>query len=459
MKDGSRLQAAIVLLEKILASASPADGIITAYFRNCRYIGSGDRRAISEMVYRILRHYQELGWYLQGIPAEKTGWARLMVLAYAHLFQKLSQDQIHNLCQKSKNSGIQLSDKQKQSSPSHVDARDDRFAPAPLSPLEAMVINEMDRLKPNTMPEWVKLNVPEWMLERLKATFGKDTFKAVQALNQAAPFDLRVNTLKTTREDVLSELNSNGFKAVPTPWSGVGVRLTDRRPLSGHELWAQGHIEVQDEGSQLLGLLTDARPGMAVLDFCAGAGGKTLTMAATMHNRGRIVATDIAAWRLDRSRERVRRAGVNNVEFRPLEEEATLQWLKRQSRRFDRVLVDAPCSGSGTWRRNPDLKRRFTESDLEELKVKQQQILVRAAPFVKPGGRLVYATCSLFIEENSDQIHTFLESNKDFSLYPVTTVWEDVLKSPCPESGDTLQLTPHTHHVDGFFIAIMERKL
>ena len=202
---------------------------------------------------------------------------------------------------------------------------------------------------------------------------------------------------------------------------------------------------------------------MAVMDFCAGAGGKTLAMEATMQNRGRIVATDVATWRLNRSRERLRRAGAGNVEFRGLEDEATIKWLKRQSARFDRVLVDAPCSGSGTWRRNPDLKRRFCEQDLKELVVKQQQILERAASLVKsggdnkPAGRLIYATCSLFAEENTLQVQKFLDTHADVRLLPIGSIWSSVLGATCPVTSDMLQLTPHTHAVDGFLIAVLER--
>jgi 16S rRNA (cytosine967-C5)-methyltransferase len=437
MRQGARLQAAITLLDKILASSAPADTVVTGYFRQCRYMGSGDRRDISQTVYQILRRYEELAWYLQSVPANKPGWERLLVLAYAHKIQNLSIPEIQALCQR--------------------EGQEDKFDPAPLSPLEHMLLKEMDRLKPETMPQAVRLNIPPWVVPHLEATFGDELDAAIQALNQPAPLDLRVNTLKTTREAVLMQLQAEGFEATPTPWSPIGIRLIERRPLSGHDLWKQGDIEVQDEGSQLLALLADARSGMAVIDYCAGAGGKTLAMAATMQNKGRIVATDVAGWRLDRSRERLRRAGVNNVEFRSLEEEATTKWLKRQTARFDRVLVDAPCSGSGTWRRNPDLKRRFCQQDLEELVVKQQQILARAAPLVKEGGRLIYATCSLFGEENTSQIQKFLEIHPDFRLIPIGEIWTSVLGTTCPMVGDTLQLTPHRHAVDGFFIAVMER--
>lgn len=437
MKQGARFQAAITLLTEILGSAAPADRVVTGYFRQCRYMGSTDRRVISEIVYQILRRYEELAWYLRGIPIHQSTWGRLLVLAYAYKIQNLSISQIEDLCRK--------------------EGQEDKFCLAPLSPIEQLLLKGIGRSESDTMPLSVRLNIPAWILPRLEDTFGNQLEDAAKALNQAAPLDLRVNTLKTTRDAVLKQLQAEGFDAKPTPWSPVGVRLVERRPLSGHDLWKRGDIEVQDEGSQLLALLTDTRPGMAVMDFCAGAGGKTLAMAATMENRGRIVATDVALWRLKRSRERLRRAGANNVEFRALEEEATVKWLKRQAGRFDRVLADVPCSGSGTWRRNPDLKHRFSEQDLAEILVKQQQILTRASSLVKPGGRLIYATCSLFAEENTSQIHRFLETHPSFCLIPIGDIWTSVLGTSCPVKGETLQLTPHAHSVDGFFIAVMER--
>jgi 16S rRNA (cytosine967-C5)-methyltransferase len=436
MKEGARFQAAIQILDNILASQNPADSIITAYFRQSRYMGSNDRRVISEMVYQILRRIEELKWYLQSIPLKDTGIGRLLILAYAYKILNFSVTQIEDLSHKSK--------------------QDNKFGIEPLNSIEYLLLKEMDNLNPQEMPLPVRLNIPEWLLPHLQITFGDQLTEAMQALNQPAPFDLRVNSLKANRETVLSTLMTEGFQAMPTPWSPLGIRMGERRPLSGHPLWKNGDIEVQDEGSQLLALLTDAKPGMAIIDYCAGAGGKTLAMAATMQNRGRIIATDVAEWRLKRARERLRRAGANNVEFRTLDE-STHKWLKRQAARFDRVLVDAPCSGSGTWRRNPDIKRRFSEKDFLDLVEKQQQILLRAAPLVKPGGRLIYATCSLFCEENDNQISKFLNLNSQFHLIPVPTIWETVLGSTCPSQGEMLHLTPHQHQVDGFFMAIMER--
>jgi len=213
---------------------------------------------------------------------------------------------------------------------------------------------------------------------------------------------------------------------------------------------------VQDEGSQLVALLTDAQPGQAVMDFCAGAGGKTLALAAAMKNKGRLVACDTHAARSERAVQRLRRAGVHNVTRHVLEGEGD-KWLKRQKGTFDRVLVDAPCSGSGTWRRNPDAKWRLTETGLLELVALQGKILTQASTLVKPGGRLVYATCSLLPEENERQVEAFLAANPDFSLIPITEAWSATVGTECPVPGPYLRLSPAAHNTDGFFVAVMQR--
>jgi len=222
-----------------------------------------------------------------------------------------------------------------------------------------------------------------------------------------------------------------------------------------------GLVEVQDEGSQLVALLADARPGMRVVDFCAGAGGKTLAMAAAMGNKGHIVACDVLRGRVDRAAARLARAGVHNVERRGLSTERD-PWVKRHARSFDRVLVDAPCSGVGTWRRNPDAKWRFTKDDLAAVIDLQRRILDSAARLVKPGGRLIYATCSLLPSENAAQVMSFAKDHPDFALRPVAAVWADTIGrmadgAVSPGADRLLQLTPATHGTDGFFVAVLER--
>ncbi|TAN58290.1 MAG: RsmB/NOP family class I SAM-dependent RNA methyltransferase, partial [Rhodospirillales bacterium] len=264
------------------------------------------------------------------------------------------------------------------------------------------------------------------------------------ALLLPARLDLRVNALKTTRQDAIAALAFEGIAAEPTELSPWGLRVASRVNLMATKVFKDGFVEVQDEGSQLAALLVGAEPGMAVCDFCAGAGGKTLALAATMNNKGRLVACDVSEGRLFRSADRMKRAGVQNV-TRHVLDAAGAKWLKRQAGSFDRVLVDAPCTGTGTWRRNPDAKWKLSPEDLEELVKKQADILDRASRLVKPGGRLLYVTCSLLPDENEAQIEAFLARSPGFSPEPA---WQD---------KTYLHLTPAQHGTDGFFAAKLVR--
>ena len=263
----------------------------------------------------------------------------------------------------------------------------------------------------------MRFELPDWLYPRLLAQYGADLAGEMAALSEPAPLDLRVNLLKGTREEARAALAAEGWEARPT--SSLALGVADRWPPPGHRRSAfqSGLVEIQDEGSQLIAALTDARPGMRVVDWCAGAGGKTLALAAMMRNRGQIVACDVSASRLDGAVRRLRRAGVNNVE-RHLVVPGD-KWAKRRAGAFDRVLVDAPCTGTGTWRRNPDARHRLTEQDLLELTRKQSSILDTAQALVHPGGRLVYATCSLLQEENEGQVSAFLIRHPDFVLVPL----------------------------------------
>ncbi|MGH6929423.1 MAG: RsmB/NOP family class I SAM-dependent RNA methyltransferase, partial [Dongiaceae bacterium] len=236
----------------------------------------------------------------------------------------------------------------------------------------------------------------------------------------------------------------------------LGLRVDGRPPLATLPSFNYGLGEVHDEGSQLAALLVDARPGLRVVDFCAGAGGKTLAMAAAMRNKGHIVACDVLRGRVDRAAVRLTRAGVHNVERRGLSTERD-PWVKRHAQSFDRVLVDAPCSGVGTWRRNPDAKWRFGKDDLAAVIDLQHRILDSAARLVKPGGRLIYATCSLLPSENAGQVTAFLKDHPDFALRPIAEIWPETVGGASPTTGETLQLTPATHETDGFFVAVLER--
>jgi 16S rRNA (cytosine967-C5)-methyltransferase len=260
-----------------------------------------------------------------------------------------------------------------------------------------------------------------------------------------------------SRESAAAALAAEGIGTEPTPLSPWGLRVPERRPVTSTRAFQEGLVEVQDEGSQLIALLTDARPGMRVADYCAGAGGKTLALAAAMGNRGRLTACDVSAPRLEGAVRRLRRAGVDNAERHLLEPGD--RWAKRRAGTFDRVLVDAPCTGTGTWRRNPDARTRTGPEDLRELVAKQAAVLDAAAGLVRPaGGRLVYATCSLLPEEDEDQVRAFLGRHPGFAPLPLSVAWAEAGLPPPPAGdGDFLATSPARHGTDGFFAAILQR--
>jgi 16S rRNA (cytosine967-C5)-methyltransferase len=309
-------------------------------------------------------------------------------------------------------------------------------------------------LDPASLPRAVRLDLPEGLLARLDAQLGVDEAEALAAaLQRPAPLDLRVNPLKADRETVRARLAGEGQSLEPTPYSPLGLRRADRAPLFQTAAFRDGLFEVQDEGSQLLGLLVEARRRETVVDYCAGAGGKALQLAAQMANTGTVYAFDVAAHRLERIRPRLRRAGIDNVQPIAITggDDARVRRLQGKA---DRVLVDAPCSGTGTLRRNPDIKWRSL--DLDALGAGQRAILDAAAALVRPGGRLVYATCSLLREENEDVVGAFLAARPNFHRMPVS----DILarrQVALPVTGDDLRLWPHRHGTDGFFAAVVER--
>jgi 16S rRNA (cytosine967-C5)-methyltransferase len=304
-----------------------------------------------------------------------------------------------------------------------------------------------------TMPDAVRLEIPEWLLPRLAAHFGTSLPAELAALSQPAGLDMRVNLLKTSRDQAKAALAAEGWDAEPTRLSPWGLRIDGRRPVTSGPAFQSGLVEIQDEGSQLVAVMVGATPGMRVVDWCAGAGGKTLALAGAMENRGQIVACDVSGSRLDAAARRLRRAGVHNVE-RHLVEPGD-KWLKRRAGSFDRVLVDAPCTGTGTWRRNPDARQRLNQADLAELLPKQAAILDTAQSLVRKSGRLVYATCSILEEENEAQVTSFLLRHPEFAIVPLARAWP--LHQPPPNGGDFLSLTPARHGTDGFFAAVLVR--
>ncbi len=427
MTPSARLAATLEILDQIETAPRPADALVSAYFRSRRYIGSKDRAAIAKLVYAVLRRHARLNWWLEKKETEKT--PRHRFLAYLFLEEKRTAAELEGL----------------------FDGK--KFAPAPLTAEEKALLGKLKNrtlLHPEMSLE-VRGECPAWAAEGLNERFGKRLENELQALLEPAPLDLRVNPLKTTREEAFAALAKLGLKVEKTPYSPFGLRVRERPSLGDIALLKEGAIEIQDEGSQLVALLVDPKPGERVVDFCAGAGGKTLALSALMQNKGRLVACDVLENRLKRSAERFRRAGLHNIETKPLSSERD-PWVKRHKGTFDRVLVDAPCSGTGTWRRNPDSRWRSLGPGLEALLPLQASILDSASRLVKPGGRLVYATCSLLPDENEKQIERFLDNHQDFALVPVRES-----ASGLPETGPYLSLSPARHDTDGFFAAVMRR--
>ena len=439
MTPAARLAATIDLLAALEAQPRrPADGIANEFFRARRYIGGGDRRAIGDRAWGVVRQRLRLDWWLQRIGARPT--PRFLAAA-SLLFEPGG-------------------------SPASVRAAfpGGQYAPAPLSTPEQTLLQALATARGEdpgllhpAMPDGVRLNLPDWVLPGFQARFGDTLAAEAAAMEAPAPLDLRANLLRTTREAAAAALAAEGIETTPTRFSPWGLRVATRQPVTGTRAFQEGLVEVQDEGSQLIALLTDARPGMRVLDFCAGAGGKTLALAATMGNRGRLIACDVHAPRLDGAVRRLRRAGVDNAERHLLVPGD--RWVRRRAGQFDRVLVDAPCTGTGTWRRNPDARIRTDSNDLAELGVKQDEILSMSAELVRPGGRLVYATCSLLPTEDEDRVGAFLLAHSDFTLLPMAEAWAACGQSgPPPTGGEVLVTTPAQHGTDGFFAAILQRR-
>jgi len=410
----AQLSELAVLLKELLTFAYPADAVISHYFRAHPDIGRRDRAFIAETAYSILRHLRSLE---AAVDSQRP---RDLIIAW---FARLS--------------GLNLRE------------------------CEGIVhTNELDRYKAAkafdlaAAPAAIRLDLPAWLEAPLTTQYGDRLPALMQALNSNAPLDLRVNSLKLSRDKALEQMLADGFAATATPHSPLGIRLTNKPPLNQYPLFQEGALEVQDEGSQLLALLTGARRGEMVCDFCAGAGGKTLALGAMMANSGRLYAFDTAEKRLARMKPRLARSGLSNVHPQVLASEND-QKVKRLAGKFDRVLVDAPCSGLGTLRRNPDLKWRQNEVGLTELTAKQTLILNSAARLVKVGGTLIYATCSLLKAENQDIVDAFLNTHPGFSVQPVSETLRRI--GADLDTGDHLTLAPDLHGTDGFFATILQR--
>ncbi len=439
MTPGARIQAAIELLEAVWSTDEPADRITEEYFRKRRYAGAGDRRAVNERLYNVLRHRARLDWWIERTGAGPDAGPRTRVIAELALEQKSSPEETEKLFSGATHCAGELSGPEKE------------LARA----LYGRPLNHAD------MPGPVAMEYPDWMDRSFRSLWSGRLAQEMSALNQQAPVDIRVNTLKTTPEQALGSLRDDYVEAEPTPLSPIGLRLTGKTRLAGTHAYRKGWIEVQDEGSQLIALLAGARPGMKVVDFCAGAGGKALAMAACMGVEGRIEgelwACDISGYRLERAVPRLNRAGAEKVQTKVVAARND-EWVAANAGTQDRVLCDVPCTSTGAWRRDPDARWRFTPDDLDDLLAQQQRILDTAQILVKPGGRLIYATCSLLQEENERQMAWFLEKYTDFQALPIDRVWAETIGGPPPPPGPSLRLSPASTGTDGFFSAVMERR-
>ena len=444
MHPKALVEACTELVRLTLKFDHPADAVVSKFFRDYRKtyaFGPRERAALAETVYNVLRNKLRYDHFAPSGSGPKE--RRLAILGFA---QHLKDQAPANNAPKST----------KHANHSPLD-----FLMSALNKQEAAWLEACEAVNPSDLMERHRHNMPEWLVEPLKAQVGEGFWPLVERLNGGAPLDLRVNTFTDKRADVQHELKLAGIKAVDTPFSPWGLRIEGKPALSGLDAFSRGAIEVQDEGSQLLALLLDAKRGEMVVDFCAGAGGKTLAIGASMRSTGRLYAFDTSGHRLESLKPRLARSKLSNVHPAAIAHERD-ERVKRLSGKIDRVLVDAPCSGLGTLRRNPDLKWRQSPKAVQELTQKQTAILASAARLVKSGGRLVYATCSVLPEENEAIAQAFSAAHPNFvPLSAADTLTELKVAnaaSLCTTDGLYLRLWPHLHATDGFFAAVWVAK-
>lgn len=412
----AQLTAATTAIRSVLKMEYPADAVLRRFFRENPLLGANDRAFIAETVFGVLRHK----YYLECLMDWVT--PRALLFAYLAKFQGMNLRELTP----------------------HVSESEVKW----LTTIKSIAVDKQSLA--------VQAEFPIWLVEKLQVFMpDADILGLGRSLQQPASLDLRVNTIHAKRDNVLETLKQDGYEAEATPYSPVGIRIVGKPAINRHSLFLSGHIEVQDEGSQILGYLLAPKRGDMVVDFCAGAGGKTLLLGALMNSKGRLYALDTSEKRLNNLKPRLKRSGLSNLHAQRISNENDLK-VKRLAGKIDRVLVDVPCSGLGTLRRNPDLKWRQSSESVQELKQKQAAILAASANLLKSGGRLVYATCSFLPEENQDIIEHFLATNPKFSLLNCT---ELLAQQKIPlETGEFLQLSPKLHGTDGFFAAALTIK-
>jgi 16S rRNA (cytosine967-C5)-methyltransferase len=404
------------VLREILRFAAPADTTLSRYFKDHPRLGGRERGGIAECVYNVLRNKS---FYTDF--SEAGGGATMRRLTLLGMADAVGVESLGGLTEE-----------------------------------EVAWVERILAIDRKVMHKSMRSNMPKWLFDKLVEQMGEEeTLLLADGMNAPAPLDLRVNTMKATREAVAEELAQAPIRSTPTPFSPTGLRVLQKPALQNLPLFKSGAIEVQDEGSQVLSAIVGAKRGEMVVDFCAGAGGKTLALGAIMRNTGRLYAFDVSEKRLAKLKPRMARSGLSNVHPVQIAHERDAK-IKRLAGKIDRVLVDAPCSGLGTLRRNPDVKWRQKPDAIGELQVKQAAILAGAARLLKGGGRLVYATCSFLDDENDFIAKQFLETHPDFELVPMNKVLAE--QKIELEMGDYLKLLPHKHQTDGFFAAVFERK-
>ena len=412
------------LLAQVLTFEGPADAVMSRYFKTHRTLGQRDRGLIAEAVFHALRNYGSLhGMMAPADPARASRLAALITLGRQH----------------------------------SVDALDPRALRNDERAFRQALKFDLSRLPASTRAE-----VPQWLYKAITAQYD-DAEPLFAALMQPAPLDLRVNLMKSTRDKVLAALEAVSSEHAPldpqaTAYSPECIRLFEKPGLTRWPLYQDGLVEVQDEGSQLIARLVAPKRGEMVADFCAGAGGKTLALGALMRSTGRLYAFDVHAKRLAGLGPRLKRSGLSNVHPTAIASERDPR-IKRLAGKIDRVLVDAPCSGSGTLRRNPDLKLRFDEDELERVNAVQAKVLRAGARLVKSGGRLVYSTCSLLARENQDVVESFLAEFPQFSVRPAAEVLaaQGITVDHAQRFAPWFVMLPHLHGTDGFFAAVLEK--
>lgn len=425
MTPSARVAATIEILDEIARADAPADAILANWFRTHRFAGSKDKRAIRELVYRDLRAGARLRWMCRSLGADADS-PRIRTI----------------IASEQEGAGTALA---------RFDGKG--YGPEPLNDAETALVERLHSADKAAPPDWVRAECPEDLYALLAAQWPQDVQEEAAALNARAPVDLRINTMRLNVEAARAALAEAGYECVPTSFSPIGLRGNEHTNFSALEPFRKGLVDLQDESSQLVSMLVDARPEMKVVDLCAGAGGKSLALSAMMENKGEIVSCDNSAARLSRMEPRRERLGATNIRTLPVEEGVIPAGLADWA---DRVLVDAPCTGSGTWRRSPELRWRTSRADLDAYTAVQAGLLETAAAMVAPGGRLVYAVCSVFNAEGRDIAHAFEIAHAGFRRVPVAEILGPTLGGRL-KAKDDLVLTPHRHRTDGMYAAVFER--